>query len=261
MASSPRSPAESVLVRHAETTTALAGLTSPLHTRGPCRIRQTLLQRAHVLEAEAAVLPLQIGEWAETCRLFVKEALKLELDYTPDTLPLLDHYVRTKAQAPSTEVRDLLAPPLGAYFGEVVRRSMQGVRWHAPDEHYELYRLEFEAVFLHFNPLGIAAEALAGEDVEGFGAHFQILDESREIVEEALARNDDRDQRRLLQLHAALRDARVVDVGADRLRESARAAAAPLRPRCLPRRFGRVEQRFVELNAAGCRLSRQAGWA
>jgi hypothetical protein len=67
---------------------------------------------------------------------------------------------------------------------------MQGVRWHAPDEHYELYRLEFEAVFLHFNPLGIAAEALAGEDVEGFGAHFQILDESREIVEEALARND-----------------------------------------------------------------------
>jgi hypothetical protein len=143
-----------------------------------------------MLEAEAAVLPLQIGEWAETCRLFVKEALTLELDYTPDTLPLLDHYVRTKAQAPSSEVRDLLAPPLGAYFGEVVRRSMQGVRWHAPDEHYELYRVEFEAVFLHFNPLGIAAEALAGEDVEGFGAHFQILDESREVVEEALARND-----------------------------------------------------------------------
>jgi hypothetical protein len=142
-----------------------------------------------MLEAEAA-LPPQIVEWAETCREFVKESLHLELDYTPDTLPLLDHYVRTKAQQPSSEVRDLLAPPLGAYFGEVVRRNMQGVRWHAPDEHYENYRLEFEGVFLHFNPLGIAAEALSADDVEGFGAHFQILDEARPAVEEALERND-----------------------------------------------------------------------
>jgi hypothetical protein len=142
-----------------------------------------------MLEAEAA-LPPQIGDWAETCREFVKEALALELDYTPETLPLLDHYLRTKADQPSDEVRDLLTPPLGAYFGEVVRRSMQGVRWHAAGDEYENYRLEFEGVFLHFNPLGVAAEALSASDVEGFGAHFQILDESRGVVEEALARND-----------------------------------------------------------------------
>jgi hypothetical protein len=142
-----------------------------------------------MLEAEAAIPP-QIGDWAETCRGFVKEALAIELDYTPETLPLLDHYLRTKADQPSDQVRDLLTPPLGAYFGEVVRRSMQGVRWHAPDDQYENYRLEFEGFFLHFNPLGVAAEALAGSDIEDFGAHFQILDESRGAVEEALARND-----------------------------------------------------------------------
>jgi hypothetical protein len=142
-----------------------------------------------MLEAEAA-LPSQIRDWAETCREFVKGSISLELDYTPETLPLLDHYLRTKAEQPSDEVRDLLIPPLGAYFGEVVRRNMPGVRWHAPDDDYEDYRLEFEGFFLHFNPLGVAAEALSGADVEGFGAHFQILDEARGPVEAALARND-----------------------------------------------------------------------
>ena len=142
-----------------------------------------------MLESEAAI-PQQIADWAETCRDFVKQTLSLELDYTPDTLPILDHYLRTKAEQASDEVRDLLTPPLGAYFGEVVRRSMQGVRWHAAADEYEHYRLEFEGVFLHFNPLGIAAEALVGDDVDGFGANFQILDEAREAVEEALARND-----------------------------------------------------------------------
>jgi hypothetical protein len=140
-------------------------------------------------------LPPQIVEWAESCRAFVKEAVGVELDYTPETLPILDHYVRTKAtaegrQRPSTEIRDLLTPPLGAYFGEVVRRSMAGVRWHAPEQSYEDYRLEFDGIFLHFNPLGVAAETLAGDDVEGFGAHFQILDETRGAVETVLAQND-----------------------------------------------------------------------
>lgn len=140
-------------------------------------------------------IPPQIQEWAESCRAFVKEAVGVELDYTPDTLPLLDHYVRVKATAdgarrPSTEIRDLLTPPLGAYFGEVVRRSMAGVRWHAPDEDYEAYRLEFDGIFLHFNPLGVSAETLAGDDVEGFGAHFQILDETRGLVESVLSQNE-----------------------------------------------------------------------
>ena len=142
-----------------------------------------------MLDAEAAIPP-QIADWAETCRDFVKKTLALELDYTPETLPILDHYLRTRAERTTDEVRDLLTPPLGAYFGEVVRRSMQGVRWHAPGDEYENYRLEFDGVFLHFNPLGVAAEALDGDDVEGFGANFQILDESRSTVEEALARND-----------------------------------------------------------------------
>src|SRR5262245_51798976 len=136
-------------------------------------------------------LPAAIAEWAEACRAFVKEAVGVELDYTPETLPILDHYVRGHAtgkdvQRARTEIRDLLTPPLGAYFGEVVRRNFPGVRWHIPGydpSDYTGYRLEFETIFLHFNPMGIAREALEQTDVPGFGANFQVLDEARQELE------------------------------------------------------------------------------
>jgi len=140
---------------------------------------------------ELELPPEPIADDATTCVRFVKDALQLELDYTPDTLPVLDHYVRTRAgvgQA-SEEVRDLLTPTLGAYFGEVVRRSLSGVRWHIPGVREDLtnYRLEFDSIFLHFNPLGIAREVLDQDEVEGFGASFQVLDEARAELERALA--------------------------------------------------------------------------
>jgi hypothetical protein len=120
----------------------------------------------------------------------VQEALNLTLDYTPETLPILDHYVRTKAGNASGELRELLIPTLGSYFGEVVRRGVQGARWHAPGDTYTEYRVEFDPFFLCFNPLGVAAEVLAGDDVEGYATHFQLLDDARPSVETALANHE-----------------------------------------------------------------------
>ena len=140
--------------------------------------------------AELDLPPEPIADNANACVRFVQDALQLELDYTPDTLPILDHYVRTRAAIGQAgeEVRDLLTPALGAYFGEVVRRELSGVRWHIPVERddFTSYRLEFESIFLHFNPLGIAREVLEQEDVDGFGATFQVLDEARAALEHAL---------------------------------------------------------------------------
>jgi hypothetical protein len=140
------------------------------------------------LEAEAA--PAPIDDLAQACVRFVKEALSLTLDFEPETLPILDHYARAPAEAGKArdEVRDLLTPALGSYFGEVVRRAMLGVRWHIPaDPHdYGSYRLEFDSIFLHFNPFGIAHEVLAQGEVEESGANFQVLDEARAPLHEAL---------------------------------------------------------------------------
>jgi hypothetical protein len=134
--------------------------------------------------------PAPIDDLAGACMRFVKEALSLELDFTPETLPILDHYARTRGGAgqASEEVRDLLTPALGAYLGEVIRRTVPGVRWRVPADldDYASYRLEFELVFLHFNPLGIAREVLDQEEVEDSGASFQVLDEAKESLHAAL---------------------------------------------------------------------------
>lgn len=153
-------------------------------------ISKFLLQRAYMAGEPLGAPPSLVEEMATTCVSYVREALSLTLDYTPETLPILDHYVRTKVGDPTPELAQLLITTLGAYFGEVIRRSLPGARWYAPETEYTEFRVEFDPFFLHFNPLGVAAEVLEGEDVEGYGTHFQILDEARASIEDALVSNE-----------------------------------------------------------------------
>ena len=130
--------------------------------------------------------PPQVHELAQACVGFVQEAVGFTLDYQPETLPVVDHYLR--GQMPEAgSAADLVTASAGAYFGEVVRRLIPGVRWHAPAGEYRSWRLEFEPFFLWFNPLGAAVEAASGEASEGWNTHFQVLDEARAEVERSLA--------------------------------------------------------------------------
>lgn len=124
-------------------------------------------------------------ELAGACVSAVANALKIDLDFTQDTLPILDHYLRT-AKGPREEILGLVAPMCGAYFGEVVRRSLGHVHWHAPGDEYASYRLEFEDVFLHFNPVGVVLESLLERAVEGYGAHLGLRERERVAVEKAV---------------------------------------------------------------------------
>lgn len=120
---------------------------------------------------------------------FVQETVGVSLDYRSDTLPVLDHYLKQAARDAREEIRELLAPAAGAYFGEVVRRAFETVRWHAPSDDYPDYRLEFESFFLCFNPIGAAMEVLLGREQPGWGGHFHMLDDARDTVRDALARS------------------------------------------------------------------------
>jgi hypothetical protein len=130
--------------------------------------------------------PELVTELADGCVRYVEQAVGVKLDYTQDTLPLLDHYLQMGPDASQQEVVALVAPMAGAYFGEVVRQHLQGARWHAPPDDYQAWRIEFDRCFLHFNPIGMALEALLGEDAEGWAGHLQVLDEDREALKEAL---------------------------------------------------------------------------
>jgi len=136
-------------------------------------------------------LPAPIEQLAEGCVRFVQQALSLPLDYTPETLPILDHYIRERGRDGREEIAGLLAPPTGAYFGEVVRRSLGHghVRWHCPGDDYDAYRLEFEPFFLSFNPIGIATEVIREGQATAPGAFFDVLDEARDLLKEALAKH------------------------------------------------------------------------
>jgi catechol 2,3-dioxygenase-like lactoylglutathione lyase family enzyme len=137
--------------------------------------------------------PDEVRDLAEACIRFVREALGLELDYTHETLPVLDHYLKERAADAQAEVQELIAPAAGAYFGEVVRRVMSGARWYAPVGDYRVQRIEFDAFFLTFNPTGVAMEVVSGQDADGWGAHFHVLDEARPAVSASLESTADVD--------------------------------------------------------------------
>jgi hypothetical protein len=135
--------------------------------------------------------PLHILDLAASCVRFVERAVGLPPDLTPDTLPLLDHYLHTVRAAPHDEVAGLIVPAAGAYFGELVRRQLGPARWHWDAEDPSACRLEFQHCFLSFNPLGSVLEAIQGGAVEGSGAHFSLLRDQEALVQESLARMGD----------------------------------------------------------------------
>lgn len=130
--------------------------------------------------------PSEVHELAQACVGFVQEEVGMTLDYTAETLPVLDHYLRGRMREAGAAA-DLVTSAAGAYFGEVVRRRLLGARWHSPPGEYRSWRLEFEPFFLWFNPLGSAVEAASSEASDGWNAHFQVLDEARGELERALA--------------------------------------------------------------------------
>jgi hypothetical protein len=134
-------------------------------------------------DVPAAVEDLALGAFR-----LVKEKLAFELDFTPETLPVLDHFLRSlRDPDPSDTVVSLAGPCAGAYFGEVVRRSLPGLRWHCPSDDYRRWRLEGVNVFVALNPIGAALEAIYGEAVADFHAHLALLPEEQSIVEASLA--------------------------------------------------------------------------
>lgn len=105
--------------------------------------------------------PPAVADLADGCVRFVEKALGFQLDYTPETLPVLDHYLEQAgaAAAGRTEALLLLVHAAGAYFGEVIRRQ-HASWWRAEGDDPLAWRIELEAVYLAFSPMLFVREAL-----------------------------------------------------------------------------------------------------
>ncbi len=118
--------------------------------------------------------PAAIAEAVSACVRYVHAKYGVLLDGTQDTLSLLDQYVKdARAEiAAKPAALELLATSAGAYLGEVIRHELDG-EWFAEGDPSG-FRLHFSRVFLAFNPIGMAREALTGEAQEGWNAHLTM---------------------------------------------------------------------------------------
>ncbi|WP_437568774.1 hypothetical protein [Sorangium sp. So ce542] len=150
--------------------------------------------------AAVAPPPPAVEDLAEGCVRFVERALGVRLDYRPETLPVLDHYLAQARGATSERVEALavVAHMAGVYFGEVIRRR-HASWWRMDGEDPTYWQLEFESVYLAFSPVlfirealtrGRAAEAardLTEDSLSGDPAALELEEEDREAVAERLA--------------------------------------------------------------------------
>jgi hypothetical protein len=131
--------------------------------------------------------PPQVADLAAACLRFVSARYGATLDFQPDTLSFVDHWLRD-ARADvleRPEAIDVVQASAGAYLGEVIRRTFGG-HWVA-EGHHAGWRLELERVYCWFNPIGMAREALMLDTAEGWHAHFELDPAESEAMEERLA--------------------------------------------------------------------------
>jgi hypothetical protein len=133
--------------------------------------------------------PEPLAELTRACLTYVKRSLGTDLDFTPETLPLLDHYlseVREELTA-KPELAQLTAHAAGAYFGEVLRRQMRGF-WRFPSESLHDYQVCSSVAFVAVNPFGVAYDALyASTEHDGPRSNLRLAAEDVGYISARLA--------------------------------------------------------------------------
>ncbi len=135
-----------------------------------------------------ALPPDPIPEYASACLEYVRRALGFELDFTAETLPVLDHYVSTvrATLGERPEIPALVARAAGAYFGEVVRTVIPGF-WRVPSPNVHDWQLCSRVAFLWVNPVGIAYDAIHGSNEhDGPRSMLRCSPEDRPFLERRL---------------------------------------------------------------------------
>jgi hypothetical protein len=129
-------------------------------------------------------VPARVREYADQAVAYVKRALGVTLEYDSDTLPLLDHYLRS-AEGTQGATQQLVIATAGSYFGEVVRRRLGG-RWEMSGDESD-WRVVLPTG-LNFSPVGFVASAIAQADVDDFDCELDSPARMRPYVEQTLAR-------------------------------------------------------------------------
>jgi len=172
---------------------------------------------------------LQVTQLAERARDPIRQAAGMDADYSVESLAAVDHFVsQLPAAAPDTLLQT--AAELGCYFGEVVRRAL-GARWDTTAREPAKWRLVLAAAPLSFYPVGMAAEAIFQDEVDGYDGSLQVSDALRPLLARALEAMGEVDEEYYYSLTGRLETVQhVLDVLVAGIR-NAQTRAGPERPR------------------------------
>lgn len=126
-----------------------------------------------------------VAEYAAQVVEYVRRAVGLELTYDSDTLPLLDHYLRSVPTDQPSAV-ELIATTSGAYFGEVVRRRLGG-RWDTTSDDATEWRVVLPTG-VNFSPAGFVAAAIVRAELDDLDTTLDAPPRMRPYLEQTLAR-------------------------------------------------------------------------
>ena len=129
-------------------------------------------------------VPTRVREYADQAVSYVRRALGIQLEYDSNTLPVLDHYLRTVPDDQPAALQ-LVVATSGAYFGEVVRQRLGG-RWELAEQEAE-WRIVLPTG-LNFSPVGFVAAAIARADLDDLDSEIAAPPRMVPYVEQALAR-------------------------------------------------------------------------
>jgi len=132
--------------------------------------------------------PLRVREYADQAVAYVQRALGVKLEYDSDTLPVLDHYLRT-VPADQPAALKLVVATSGAYFGEVVRQLLGG-RWELGSEavaENTAWRVVLPTD-IHFSPAGFVAAAIARAELEDLDTEIAAPPRMMPYLQQAMAR-------------------------------------------------------------------------
>jgi hypothetical protein len=112
---------------------------------------------------------------AASCIEYAQRALGVELDYTSDTLPILDHYLQQAARTAGKrpEALSLITQVAAAYFGELLQRRFDC--WWKIEGDPTQWVIRFRQVYLELCPHDLVVAALGlplPEDAPEAGFHI-----------------------------------------------------------------------------------------
>lgn len=131
------------------------------------------------------VAPERIREYSDQTVEYVRRALGVAPAYDSDTLPLLDHYLRS-VPAQQTATAHLVLATASAYFGETVIHHIGG-RWEGSGDDATTWRVVLPSG-LSFSPAGMVGAAILRSDAADLDTRLEAPLRMRSYVEDAMGR-------------------------------------------------------------------------